>query len=136
MYVFIYNWSSRRWVYPRLKNFDGLGDVLLTSREIDTFPLWRDLRMCRTPDECLNMSLRLSRLDSDDRELLSLWLARYRPNWPTLTNMYARLFFVFSSEEVVTLAVMMGSHARLGAGSPLSLLEREVMQLICDLVWT
>lgn len=34
-----------------------------------------------------------------------------------------------------TVAVMMGSHARLGAGSSLGLFEKEVMQLICDLAW-
>ncbi len=113
----------------------------MTHEEIAEFPLWKKLRcIYRVPAgnvERLYLHTLASSVNGEDEEFLAAWLARFRPGWVSDTRRVGvgpSVILVMTSESAlsVALAVSMGSHARLGAGSSLRLLDSEVLELICE----
>ncbi len=145
MFVYVRPKDGSRWVHPRLHNPIDEGTDLMTPEEIDAFPLWKEITFGCTRYESGIKYLHAQTLDGHPsnntakEEVLTTWLTSFRPDWDLCSIWGVNLTISMISEESMLnlereSAVMMGSHVRLGAGSPLRSFERarEVLHLICD----
>ena len=143
MFVYVSPRDGSRWVHPRLRKENGWGTDLMTPEEIAAFPLWKEITFCCTSFESGILYLHAQALNghpSNNRakeKVLTTWLTRFRPDWRLSRARGVNVAISMISEESMLnlereSAVMMGSHVRLGAGSPLHSFEREILHLICD----
>jgi hypothetical protein len=127
--MFVYTRSDgTRWIKPDLFLDFGV-NISLTDEQWESFP-WNLVFINILTESGRRIILGSGMVNGANLQQLQAWKTRFNlPNIPE-SNLMIRMQLERTPEE---LAVAMGKHPRLGQASPLSQLEPEILQLICDL---